>query len=360
MSQCSGEYVARMDADDVSLPSRLSRQLQHLSANLEIDVLGTQAVRCTDDHLCLDDLENSTHLKDNNNNNNNNNNRSHNINNDSSNINNSNNNNYNNNNKKYKNSIVIKSLPTHPVLVSWEMLTRCCVIHPSVMFRKKAALDVGGYTHSLNREKDVNDDDDIYSKFIEDYHLWIRMLKHKPHCIGNLPDVLLKLSVNDLSKSRSSLEGSLKASYKLRLDYLSHISGIKISGENTNGLLWSKSKMDLQINLHGITTTQFDNVIETLNVSFDKYMYTNKFSIDKYIESVLIYSKKDIFNQFITHLIWLNKNKINENSETTADGSTGEQQSLKLENMLELCCKRYPTLCNKSDLLKLFIIMQDH
>jgi glycosyltransferase involved in cell wall biosynthesis len=36
-----GEYVARMDADDVSLPERLARQLGYLEAHPEIGVLGT-------------------------------------------------------------------------------------------------------------------------------------------------------------------------------------------------------------------------------------------------------------------------------------------------------------------------------
>lgn len=38
-----GELIARMDADDVSLPQRLERQVQFLDAHPEIDVLGTSA-----------------------------------------------------------------------------------------------------------------------------------------------------------------------------------------------------------------------------------------------------------------------------------------------------------------------------
>jgi glycosyltransferase involved in cell wall biosynthesis len=37
-----GEYVARMDADDVSLPQRLERQVDYLERNIEVGLVGTQ------------------------------------------------------------------------------------------------------------------------------------------------------------------------------------------------------------------------------------------------------------------------------------------------------------------------------
>src|ERR1039458_3032292 len=37
-----GRYVARMDADDVSLPTRLERQVQFLRENPEVALVGTQ------------------------------------------------------------------------------------------------------------------------------------------------------------------------------------------------------------------------------------------------------------------------------------------------------------------------------
>lgn len=39
-----GEYIARMDSDDVSLPQRFERQIVYLEAHPEIGVLGTQLV----------------------------------------------------------------------------------------------------------------------------------------------------------------------------------------------------------------------------------------------------------------------------------------------------------------------------
>jgi len=39
-----GVYIARMDADDISLPNRLFEQVEYLKNNAEIDIVGTQAI----------------------------------------------------------------------------------------------------------------------------------------------------------------------------------------------------------------------------------------------------------------------------------------------------------------------------
>jgi len=40
LAVAQGEYVARMDADDVSVPERLAKQVAHMDAHPEIGVLG--------------------------------------------------------------------------------------------------------------------------------------------------------------------------------------------------------------------------------------------------------------------------------------------------------------------------------
>ena len=54
--------------------------------------------------------------------------------------------------------------------------------HPTVMFRKTAVMDIGGYDESLRG-------------LAEDYELWIRMLKNQK-VIHNLPGSLLALRIN--------------------------------------------------------------------------------------------------------------------------------------------------------------------
>jgi glycosyltransferase involved in cell wall biosynthesis len=44
MSRARGEYIARQDADDVSLPERFAQQVQWLEAHPEVSALGTGAV----------------------------------------------------------------------------------------------------------------------------------------------------------------------------------------------------------------------------------------------------------------------------------------------------------------------------
>jgi glycosyltransferase involved in cell wall biosynthesis len=41
LSLCKSDYIARMDADDISHPERLERQLSHLEQHPEIDLVGT-------------------------------------------------------------------------------------------------------------------------------------------------------------------------------------------------------------------------------------------------------------------------------------------------------------------------------
>jgi glycosyltransferase involved in cell wall biosynthesis len=44
VAQARGQYLARMDADDVSYPERLSRQIAFMEANPDVDLVGTRAI----------------------------------------------------------------------------------------------------------------------------------------------------------------------------------------------------------------------------------------------------------------------------------------------------------------------------
>lgn len=44
VQKSNGEYIARMDADDISAPDRIEKQLEYLQKHKEIDVCGTNAV----------------------------------------------------------------------------------------------------------------------------------------------------------------------------------------------------------------------------------------------------------------------------------------------------------------------------
>jgi len=49
LEQARGQYVARMDADDVALPERLERQVEFLDANPRCAALGTQVLKVDED-----------------------------------------------------------------------------------------------------------------------------------------------------------------------------------------------------------------------------------------------------------------------------------------------------------------------
>ncbi len=49
ISNSNSEYIARMDADDVSLPHRLEKQMEFLQLHSEVDVLGTGSYITTSD-----------------------------------------------------------------------------------------------------------------------------------------------------------------------------------------------------------------------------------------------------------------------------------------------------------------------
>src|SRR6185369_3616134 len=44
LNHCRGEFVARMDSDDISMPERFEKQLQYLRANPDCVAVGTRVV----------------------------------------------------------------------------------------------------------------------------------------------------------------------------------------------------------------------------------------------------------------------------------------------------------------------------
>lgn len=120
----TGHYVARMDADDVSAPARLERQVAFLQSHPDVDVLGTMVKLI---------------------------------------------------NEEGKQFGAIRGYPTEPKVIHRFLLRECCLIHPSVMFRKHVVLAAGGYS--------------LAAKHAEDYDLWLRLSDR--HKIANLPEQLV-------------------------------------------------------------------------------------------------------------------------------------------------------------------------
>jgi hypothetical protein len=112
LAACRGEFVARMDADDVSLPERLDRQVQHMHAHPEVGLLGTQFVTVDGDG-CV-----TNH---------------------------------------------ISCLPTEDVAIRWCLLGENAFAHASVMLRRSVLAD-----HALSYDDQL--------PVAQDYDLWERMV----------------------------------------------------------------------------------------------------------------------------------------------------------------------------------------
>lgn len=147
LENCS-EFVVRMDVDDVCEPNRLGRQLQFMLNNSNILVLGTQAAVFSEGKVGAGDDEDASKF----------------------------------NEDRYNASgsgqemYVAGNIPTHPVLVQWEMMFRCAVLHPTVMFRRSAILECGGYSNRISSRDDHREDDSPWTMYVEDYFLWERVL----------------------------------------------------------------------------------------------------------------------------------------------------------------------------------------
>lgn len=151
-----GRYIARMDADDISAPERLEKQVQYLEAHPAIHVLGSMV------NLI---------------------------------------------NEQGKVFGAIAGYPKEADEIHRYLLRECCLIHPSVMFRKDTVLAAGGYAAS--------------ARHAEDYDLWLRLSDHRE--IANLPDKLVsyrmhrnQVSIRNLVTQHHVAQSCRKAALKRR------------------------------------------------------------------------------------------------------------------------------------------------
>jgi len=157
MKYASGKYVARTDADDVSLPDRLALQYQFLEKNTDIDLLGTRVNYKGDSK-----------------------------------------------NKGFQSYVEL----SNKVLTSEEIFlmqfVELQIINPTIMFRKEAAERYGYYRHG---------------DFPEDYELFLRWL-NKGAKMAKLPDYLLDWHDSENRLTRSDKRYSFDAFYRTKTPYL--------------------------------------------------------------------------------------------------------------------------------------------
>jgi glycosyltransferase involved in cell wall biosynthesis len=134
-----GQYVARMDADDVSLPERLARQVAYLDQHPEVGVLGTNIAYIDAEGRLL----HGGRPKD--------------------------------------------PQPLSPTLLRWLLLWRCAIYHPTVMLRRSILAETGlAYDPAF--------------RHAEDRDLWTRLGPYT--LIASLPEVLVYYRVLSTSVCR--------------------------------------------------------------------------------------------------------------------------------------------------------------
>ena len=140
MAAARGEYVARMDGDDVAHRERLAMQVAFLDRESAVALVGT----------CANTID--------------------------------------------AGGVVggVMRVPTSSAEIHRVLPKRNIFIHPSVLFRRQAVLEVGGYQAVRPG-----------AGMAQDYHLWLRLEERHP--LANLPDVLLDYRVHEGQESTRNL-----------------------------------------------------------------------------------------------------------------------------------------------------------
>lgn len=161
LAEARGQYVARHDADDLSHPERLERQLAFLDAHGDVDVLASRVAFIDAD------------------------------------------------------GAPVRSAWTEAVQDQWDraltpdaiarlMPRTCCVVHGSVMARRDALGAVGGYSEQLG--------------VAQDYDLWLRMLPR--HRFARLPEPLYTFRIHSDQVSTQAAAEQRRQSIAAKLRYL--------------------------------------------------------------------------------------------------------------------------------------------
>lgn len=145
LPECTCEWVARMDSDDISATDRCEKQLDYLERHPETDVLSGTIAEFQGEAQTVDEAKSCV--------------------------------------------ISRKCVPQTQEEVASYIKMRNPVNHPCVMLRKSKALAAGGYQPCT---------------LFEDYDLWVRMFQ--AGCkFANLPDMLLYMRVNDMHRRRGGI-----------------------------------------------------------------------------------------------------------------------------------------------------------
>jgi|TARA_B100000315_G_scaffold247651_1_gene276658 glycosyltransferase involved in cell wall biosynthesis len=160
-----GKYIARMDADDISMPNRLEEQVNFMNGNPEVGVCGTTA------HF-IDSKGKVLHLG-------------------------------------YNGKVMCRDED-----MKAQLLFRPCFLHPTVIYRSKL-LRGNGIIYEV-----------VHGRYSQDYHLWYRL---STLCeFANISSVLFQYRVHDKQVNKSKKNDQFSSANNIRRIVLEEFLGRKI------------------------------------------------------------------------------------------------------------------------------------
>ena len=186
------EIIARMDADDIARPTRFEKQLNFLNEHPEVDVVSSQV-------RLLDSLGAGM--------------------------------------SRYVDWV--NGMET-PESVARERFIECPVIQPSLMMRREAVIEAGGY---------------CVRSWAEDHDLFLRMLEQGVQ-FGKVPEVLLEWRDSENRLTRSHPAYAEEEVWKMKAHYLARLpmvqsEGVVICGAGPIGKRLGKLLTVLGVSVHG-------------------------------------------------------------------------------------------------------------
>ena len=184
LERATSEFIARMDGDDISLPGRLRAQVAFLQAHPRVAVVGCQAIKIDHHETPLGPL----------------------------------------------------TAITGEDAIKLRLLTRNSLIHPTIMFRRSAFLEVGGYSTT--------------AQTLEDYDLYLRLAVR--HDIANLPEVYLRYRVHPGQISKGFNPFSLdKWAFVRQRRRLAKTMKVPFAVQLTRDILWYGAQVMRYMHLRG-------------------------------------------------------------------------------------------------------------
>jgi glycosyltransferase involved in cell wall biosynthesis len=194
LAECSSQFVARMDGDDISHPRRLEEQLRFLQAHPEIDLVASAFRHFPRQHLKIGMIAYES----------------------------------------WQNS-----LQTHDDIIR-DLYVESPFVHPSVMFRKEVVIRVGGYRRM---------------PWAEDYDLWLRMASDGSR-FARVPRPLFFWRERPERATRTLPEYTAAAfrackAHHLAQGFLLGERSVILAGAGKEGRAWRKAMADVGIAVCG-------------------------------------------------------------------------------------------------------------